>query len=172
MHHVCTSTATHRLKEKVPISSFASRTHTTHHPTTPGPSRPTPWTDTTFPPLICREKVLGAFWAAFPAVRPWTRREAVLPLPTRRERDSCRLLRAVESAARPGLWLAPRVVASLGTIAPFNTTPAPPLPPCWRRSLGQRGHIRIELQNALFGRGDFSLRHCDTDLDAGGYALT
>ena len=114
-----------------------SRTHTTYHPTTPGPSRPTPWTDTTFPPLICREKILGAFWASSPAVRPWTRREAVLPPPTRRERDSCRLLRAVESATRPGMWLVPRVVASLGTIAPFNTTPAPPLPPCWRRSLGR-----------------------------------
>ena len=118
------------------------------------------------PALDLLRKNFGAFWASSPAVRPWTRREAVLPLQTRRERDSCRLLRAVESAARPGLWLAPRVVASLGTIAPFNTTPAPPLPPCWRRSLGRRCHLRIEVQNALFGRGDFSLRHCDTDLDA------
>ena len=52
------------------------------HPTTPGPSRPTPWTDTTFPPLICRRQNLGP---SGPPLLPSVRGPAESPFcPSRR----------------------------------------------------------------------------------------
>lgn len=84
--------------------------------TPPNYSRPIP-TDTMdrhdIPALDLPQKKIGAFWAASPAVRPWTRREAVLPLPMRRRRDGCRRRRTMGATTHPGMMLPPRVIALL-----------------------------------------------------------
>ena len=67
----------------MPISSFASRTHTTHPPNYSRPIPTDPMDRHNVPALDFPQTKFGAFWAASPAVRPWTRREPVLP-PSRR----------------------------------------------------------------------------------------
>ena len=106
--------------------------------TPPNYSRPIP-TDTMdrhdIPALDLPQKKIGAFWAASPAVRPWTRREAVLPLPMRRRRDGCRRRRTMGATTHPGMMLPPRVIVLLCTSMPCQPTAAPLLPPCRTTSL-------------------------------------